>query len=304
MERKKLTSTESQSIYGAYVKTDIEYKSGFENRIAEFEIFRDLPINTGFSWGRESGSMSYKWKSKEEPAERVHARIDVFTKSLGITYPRVIHTRGFFEGSQEQFQRVAAKDLGNEDETMIDANFVYTSDTNVGIIIRPGDCPISVVYAKTRGGESIAGLIHSSGVATNAGIPRLAIRHLLDREEIDPASVRIGITPGISRKYFSMSEENTIEKSTVSIIERNWKEHIDLRRTDLDTQRRYVDISGATIMQFQEEGILPSQIEAYLVDTYEAHINGESFSHRLYDENKDLVKPGRYMVAVQLKKAR
>lgn len=299
-------------------KDTIDYKDGFENRTAEFEILKGLPIKAGFSWGSESGTMSYKWKAESEPAERVYARIAAFTNSLGVTYPRVVHALGVFEGSQEQIQALDSTDLEDGDETMIKANFVYTMDTKVALIIRPADCNVSILYAKTRDGRSIAGLVHSSGVSTNAGIPRLAIRHLIDTEDVDPSTIRIGITPGISRENYSISEEDDYKipegktpeeiakliegREKPKIIERNWKDNIDAR-TDDPKARRNVDILRATIMQYLEEGINPEQIEAYDVDTFASHENGVGFSHRYYDQNKsknDDVNPGRFMVAVQL----
>jgi copper oxidase (laccase) domain-containing protein len=276
--------------------TSIVFKPGFENKTAEFEIFQNLPIKTGFSWGNESGNMSYKWNAGEESPEEIYERVKAFMKSVDATYPGIISMPGAFEGPQEQIKAVDSQNLGNADETEVQANFIYTFDPNLVIAIRPADCNISIIYGKTHNGREVVGLIHSSAIATNAGIPRLSIRQLIDHEDVDLSSIRIGITPGISREnYF-------IEKDDYPIIEKNWKENIDPKVSG-QSQRRYVNILNATIMQYLEEGIEPPQIEAYEVNTYTAMQRGESFSHRLYEEEKakgKSIAPGRYMVVVQL----
>ena len=86
-----------------------------------------------------------------------------------------------------------------------------------------------------------------------------------------------------------------------TIIERNWRDHIDENPTDDQSKERHVDILAATIMQFTEEGIDPSNIQAIDVDSYAASARGEAFSHRRSE--KEGVPEGRMMVAVQLGKA-
>jgi hypothetical protein len=85
-----------------------------------------------------------------------------------------------------------------------------------------------------------------------------------------------------------------------TIMERNWKDHISRKLTEDPSEKRHVDILAATIMQFTEEGINPSNIQAIDVDSYAAAERKEAFSHSLSVSKG--VPEGRYMIAAQLKK--
>ena len=323
----RLSAILSHKRYGVKIHKEAKYKTGFEDKIAEFEIFDELPVKTGFSWGEKSKSMAFKWNEfggegedlDENQRDVVRSRITGFLNPIGIKYPGdgIIHMLGIFEGSQDQFQVVDISDLDQDlDETEVKANFVYTYDPNVAIVIRPADCNMSVIYAKNREGQDLVGFIHSSGLSVDAGIPRKAIRHLLEVEDIDIASIRIGITPGISYENYTMAEVGEIRDDETldadglkkiqksKIIESNWRnDHISERVSEGDTERRHVDILGATIMQYIESGLNPNQIEAYDVDTFLSMQERRGFSHRLWEVSKEVgipAKPGRYMVAVKL----
>lgn len=307
----------SEERYGVRVHKEIRYKEGFEDNIVQFDIFTDTPIanSHGFSWG--DGTMSFKWNNGDSE-EVIRERITKFLKPLGINYgepPGVIHMTGLFEGSHLQTEEVDRQTLLQNDtyEAVEYANIIIISDTEVPVIIRPGDCNISIIYGKTEDGKDIIAKVHSSGESVNAGLPRHAIEHL-KRLKVVQSSIRIGITPGISSKYYGMSEADTkIEYDEDgnpkglrrSLVEANWKKHLAPKNPNLSNdQKRSVDILGATIMQYIEEGIEPSQIEAYDVDTYEAMKKGVGFS---FEYNLTLGgrqdTGGRYMVAVQLQKA-
>jgi copper oxidase (laccase) domain-containing protein len=159
----------------------------------------------------------------------------------------------------------------------------------------------------------VVGIIHSSGISTNAGMPRYAIRHLVDSLGVDPSSIRIGLTPGVSSDNFFLTEEDNAvsidEEGKINdqwalrknIVDRNWKHHIEKRNmVQGPYQKRHVDITKATIMQFLEEGILPENIQAYDVDSYKAAEKGESYSNRYTSEHSGK-RPGRFILAVQLK---
>lgn len=285
------------------VRKEVKYLHGHKGEIAEFEILSGLPLKTGYSWGEKSGTMSFKWKGEGEENSKVLQRVESLTSSLDIKYPGAIHMLGVLEGDQEQYIAVDQSDLDKDaDETVTKANCVYTLDPEVALVIRPADCPISVIYGKTKDGKDLAGFVHSAGVSVNAGIPRQAIETLIRQEEIIPESIKIGITPGISKENYSINDEITIERTTFPVVERNWDKYIQPKLTDDITERRNIDILRATIMQYIEAGISPEQIEAYGVDTYEGHKKGVGFSHRYFQEHQDgeEVSPGRYMVAVQL----
>jgi len=47
----RLSAILSHKRYGVKIHKEAKYKTGFEDKIAEFEIFDELPVKTGFSWG-------------------------------------------------------------------------------------------------------------------------------------------------------------------------------------------------------------------------------------------------------------
>ncbi len=322
----ELSSISDLKRYGIKIHKKVSYKKGFEEKIAQFLSFTDSPIKAGFSWGKGTKSMSFFWNEfggegeeiEGQGSRKIKERVVGFLGSLGIDYTNngIVGIIGVYEKSQDQLEAVEITTIDLDlDETGVKANFVYTSDPNIAIIIRPADCPVSVIYAKPKDGRKIAGLIHSSGIATNAGVPRASIKRLLEEESVELDTIKIGITPGISYKNFSTQEIKVIlddegldadgqkVERMVEVVEDSWKDHIGPRVTGLPTERRQVDILGATIMQFIEAGIKPSQIEAYDIDTWDAMEKGESFSDQYYKEMKKRgthISPGRYIVAVGL----
>lgn len=284
------------------ILTKMEYKPGEENKVAFLPSLETLPINHAFSWGRESRNMSPVYAG-EEGEETVRARIKYFLEASEMEYKNVANTTGIFEGTHLQMQEVVFEDLKDQPETKMKSNFMFTRDSRVVLSIRPGDCNVSIIYATDRMGRDLVGIIHSSAQSANAGLPRYAIDYLTQEEDVDISTIRIGITPGISKEHYSISQESdAIKNKTIDkvIVERNWKQHIapyDLSQGD--EQERPVDILGATIMQYVEEGVSPANIEAYDIDTWEAAARGEAFSNR--HSNKTGKSQGRYMVAVQLK---
>jgi len=285
-----------------HVMTEIEYKPGQENKIARFDSLDQLPIHYGFSYGTESRNMSPVYPG-EETVDIVKGRIATFLDDCGMEYKNVANTVGSFEGTHLQMHEVVFEDLTGQLETKFEANFIFTRDPRVVLSIRPGDCNVSILYCKDKRGREIVGLIHSSAMSANMGLPRYAIQHLINEEEVDPSTIRIAITPGISKDNYTLNEdEYTLKGETYSrtIAENNWKQHIDPKDLTLpDNQQRPVDIFGATVMQYVEEGIDPSHIEGYDIDTFKGSADGVTFSHRHSVVNK---KPeARYMIAVQLR---
>lgn len=293
------------------VFTEVNYIPGQENKAAFLPILENLPMKHAFTFGSKAGNMSPVYAG-EEATVVVRERIRSFLEDNGMDTENVANTTGAFDGTHLQMQELVLEDLTEHPETKIKANFVFTRDPRITLSIRPGDCNVSILYAKDRMGRDIVGLIHSSAQSANAGLPRYAIQHLLNEEDVDVSTIRIGITPGISKKHYAISQDEQLitkknpdgeeTKEIVSrpeIVVKNWKEHIDPPLTDDPSEQRPVDILGATIMQFVEEGIKPDQIQAYDIDTWEAAAKGESYSNRYAAQLK---RPqGRYMIAVQLK---
>lgn len=219
----------SKERYGAKIRTEPLFKEGYEGRIARFEIFdgTSLEGSHGYSWGDKAKSMSYKLnelKSKKFSGEQIKKvignRVRTFLGSLGIDYPGkgIIHMTGKFDHPQEQYRAVNFNTLNTEiDETDLNVNFAYSVQEKddiegVPVIIRPGDCNIVILHAKNRSGQDIAGFIHLSAISVNAGIPRHAIEYLINTEDVDISTIRLGITPGVFAENYSMAEAEELEQ--------------------------------------------------------------------------------------------
>lgn len=279
---------------------EIQYKKGFEDRVATIPIIEEeTPINLAFTWGKNSQNMSPKYLQEGETAEGNAKRIVDFLASQGMPKPpNVIHTTAKFDGEFHQIEEIGLENINPQatEPLNMEANFVFTRDPRITLIIRPADCPVSVIYAKDRSGKNILGICHSSGLSTNGGVQRMSIEHLIEDQNVDPSTIRVGILPGVSQNNFSL-----VEKPRVApIFEGNWGDHITPKDPYQGRdQKRYVDILGATIMQFEKAGVNPANIQAYETDTYEAAQRGESFSDQYYQATGRRL--GRFIVAAQLK---
>ncbi len=278
---------------------EIQYKKGFENRVAAIPIIEEeTPINLAFTWGKNSQNMSPKYLGEGETAEGNVQRVVDFLTSQGMSKPpNLIHTIARFDGEFHQIEEVALDNIDPQATAPLnmEANFVFTRDPRITLIIRPADCPVSVLYAKDWSRRNIIGICHSSGLSTNAGVQRMSIEHLIEDQNVDPSTIKIGILPGVSQNNFYLVEEPGV----TPILEGNWGDNITPKDPyQGKDQKRYVDLLGATIMQFEKTGVDPANIQAYDIDTFEAAKRGESFSYEYTKETG--LRQGRFLVAAQL----
>jgi copper oxidase (laccase) domain-containing protein len=310
----------------ASVLTGIQYLPGFEGRAASVPIIENLqghPVNLAFSWGKDAPNMSSKYvdTANGETPEGNKQHVDTFLAEHGFSdFSHAIVIIGKFEGVQQQIEKVGSNYINVDpeakkgEEKEVKANYVITQDDETVLLIRPADCPVVIIYAKDRDGKPLIVVDHCGREAINAGMPRQGAGHLKDKYGVDLSQATAAILPGMARKIYFITDD--IHRWGNSIVERNWGEqHIDakvddpsrdeelgIERNEDGIQKRHVNMTGATIMQLIEAGFDPKNIQAYDVDSFEAAMNGESFSHRLINDYGGK-RQGRFLVAVQLKKA-
>jgi hypothetical protein len=252
---------------------------------------------------------------KDDTAEGGQRNTVFFLEEAGFTgFPDVIQVLGKFDGLDDQIEEVSSATLKEKNQVI--GNFIFTRDKDITLIIKPGDCPVAVIYCKDRDGNDMLVVNHAGRQATNAGISFQGAKELESVYGVDLSKARVFLVPGAGRQSFWVSGEPEVWPN--SIVERNWGKYIDEdledksdadypKKPGTNIQLRSVDMGRATVMQLIKAGFLPENIEFYDKDTYVAAANEETFSERQSAENKDEEgnpkRVGRFVVAVQFKKA-
>lgn len=256
--------------------------------IVTFENLSKLPIIHGFSWGREAENMS---EGFDDP-NLIQKRVANFLSSLNISSSQPIIRISPDNVSLsdpdilEINKDVLKRKLSDAGEIEVSANAIFTKDKDIVLVVKPADCAICIVYAENKNEEKYVGLIHCSAKETDKLLALNSIKFLQNIKKIKPESIKIGITPAISKEYYYVYKGE--------INENNWNGFLN----EVDG-KIFIDIVGNVTKQLKEAGVPENNIEASLVDTFAHAMEGNTFSHRLSrDEN---FPEGRYIVAAKLK---
>ncbi len=243
-------------------------------------------IHHGFSWGHKAKNLS------ENPnfgiPEETRRYAEEFLAGLNIA--PIVHA--CFMDVQHGEEIVVVDDdtylLPNEADNgrryyVCDA--LFTKLVNIPIIGLPGDCTMSIVYAKDKNGEEIVGLIHAGRAGLGFELPKKAMEFLIRAMECDPHSIYVGTPPSIGKKYHTVPLSDLHNKDV-------WENYLTL-----DGDLAHLD--GVTLLhdQLLEAGIPEENFIIETIDNYEAASEGVSFSHRYaVTQNK---QNGRFMVVVE-----
>lgn len=185
------------------------------------------------------------------------------------------------------FDMVAPK---MEHETEVGSNALWTNDPRVGLMVKPGDCPVSVISA-VLSGQSLLGIVHSGREQADQMLPKKFIEFLLSLG-CDLQDIHIGTAPFIENYYIQTADEDRCLNN-----KELWNRYGVLERK---REKTYLNLGKFVLLQFIEAGILPYNIEHYSIDTFNAAKGGHGASHRLssYLGNRDMDR--RFMVAAQM----
>lgn len=245
-------------------------------------------VTHGFSWGKDMGNMSFAW---EDDSDLVAKRVIGFLERLamdpieGTVNMVAEHGTRIIDVTEETFDAVTINQFGAQ----IPCDAFFTLMDDLPLVVKPADCTVSIVSAKTGGGGRVLGMIHAGRLGLDYQLPTLAIRHLLEKYEVDPTEVFVGTVPTItSRRYYLRDFGELLRPD-------GWEGFVDKRDGFF-----YLDFTGYLIKQLIQSGIPRTNIQAYDVDTYEAATNGESFSHRYWREKDQKIPNGRMIVAAKI----
>lgn len=155
-------------------------------------------INHGFSWGRNSGNMSFSYGEKEE----VRARIESFLAELSMNtlansiFTLPSHGESIIDISQDFLNTLPVQ---NGYRT-IDCDAFFTRIRDMPLLVTPADCTISILKAVDQAGNPILGLVHAGRKGLDLRLPEKAIHHMLAKYGCARESIKIGIPPFITIK--------------------------------------------------------------------------------------------------------
>jgi copper oxidase (laccase) domain-containing protein len=278
--------------------TKIQYLPGFTNRAGYFPLLQNLPnkpVKAIFSYGALAPNYSSVYFDKvNESSLNGERNTKDFLVKHGFS-PQAIQVKGTFEGKEPQIEEVSLETL--KEKNIVVGNDIFTRDQNIALIIKPGDCPVAVIYGKDKNNNPLVGLFHSGADATNTAMTKQGLLYLEEAYGVDLSTIVMGVFPSVSSKNFYIT--NNVNKRETGIIEENWGQYISPKKTKDPLEKRYVSIVRALINQILEVGVLPQNIQVYDVDIYEDAKNKQAYSHR-YTVEHNGERPGRQILAVAL----
>ena len=263
-----------------------------ENTLGVFPILQDK-VNHLITWGPFSTNMSpvyglHVHQAHELTAEVMHRSKMVRPSRAMWIVPQL--------PAREQIREVTSIDFLNQKpesfELETGSNFLYTTDKTVALMVRPGDCTVSVMYAKLPSGKPMLGVLHAGRAEADLELGRKAVDHWHNLG-IEPSEITIGITPSISFDNYYILEKDQKMLQNLPI----WENHGKISKRD---GKIYLDILGFLLDQYTEAGILGVNMQVYKIDTLTAAMEGNGFSQRLASYTNDPNKNGRYLVVAQI----
>lgn len=279
---------------------------GMEDTVV-MPMFNTLGLKHGFSLGPGSKNMSERFAA--EGQADIVARVEDFLRRLGMATlaksflainPNPQHLR-VVDITQTMVTQAAARPLERPNvESVVTADCLFTTVPNVPLLMKAADCPDVLLYGIGTNNTPVIGLVHAGRPQVNEDVVPLAILHMIESYGVAPHKVVAGIAPGIPPKNYFIQEADS------QIIDSEKWDGFALQMPANETRpaRIHLDVTGKIIHQLLENGILPSNIQAYgdTVDTYELASQNPhlAFSHRYATETGQPHKNGRFLVAIQL----
>ena len=263
--------------------------------VAGFRMFQHLPLLHGFTYGRGSQNMSYKWEpgftdevTREEAIARVKQRIENYLLSLGMSsiidsvFLQALSGDTRIVDISKNILRISEH---NDRGYFIPGGAAFTTLPRVPIMITSGDCHTLTIFATNRLGIPVTGLIHAGRRELDAQLPGEALAHLITYYSCDPLSIFIGIVQGIG------PENHVIQEKDIHHAIQNhamWQPYMQKK----ESGNFHLDNLSLLLEQIKSVYIPGKNIEAYAADNVVLAQNGKSFSHR--------ARQGRILITTQL----
>lgn len=249
-------------------------------------------IKNAFSWGKKSQNMSYSFG---DSTSEVHKRIINFLSEAGMSDVKnsvtmaVEHSDRIFILTKENIITLDLKKSFKNSGREAVCDCILTSEKEVVIAVKPGDCGVSVIQATSRSGVKIGGLIHTGTQGMLHRLASKAIKQLQDTFDCELNKIFIGICPSIKPDNYFMHDRSRFG----DIDLKNWTNLIEEREG-----RYHVNSLKALLNEYILCGIPGENIFAYDMDTLQASKDRVGFSHSYSFHNNE--NHGRFMVAIEL----
>lgn len=250
--------------------------------------FPEMPKNIihGFSWGKRFGNMSFQVGNQDRVLTDMGEYLSVL--ELGRLADTVNiaaeHSDRIITVDQTLIDRLALNDFGKE--VVCDA--IFTRLTNVTLLLKPGDCVGLLIYVESATG-SVFGIVHAGWRGIDLGLPRKVISYLISEYGVDVRSIRIGVTPYLMASGMVWQNIDGLTNPA------NWGSGLAK-----DESGYRLNMGKAVMDQLLGVGLDDNQIEVYRVDTFQAALSGDSFSHMASKSNPNIGE-GRFVLGVRMK---
>ena len=184
---------------GVSVLDEVQYLTPV---IGHIPLLAEIPILQGFSWGIESANMAYRQHNGDSTA--ITERNENFLCSLGmesLKHAVVMEATIGIPDDNIVPINVDYQFLAETHQTrrgiFTSSHLAFTRLSNQPIVIKPGDCAVALIGAKSSFGENVVGVIHSSRNELARKLPILAIRYLEEVYDCNPSQIKAGIIPSL-----------------------------------------------------------------------------------------------------------
>jgi copper oxidase (laccase) domain-containing protein len=240
-------------------------------------------LNNGFSW--KTQNMSYNFGKKEEVEKSLSDfyKINKLDASKYLINMDSQHKNRIKFIGKEILQQSSKKIFSFKCDCLI------TDSKEVVLLAKPADCAISIIYAESPTNQFNI-LLHTGRAGIDLALPRDLINFLVKKFSVDVKSIKIGISPMISKEHYFIKKRDISLLSNINA----WKSFMTIKKDKI-----FLDLKNFLIKQFIECNIKHSQIFDSNLDTFTEAQKGNCFSHRYATMNKK--NNGRMIVYSKLK---
>ncbi|BCX14230.1 MAG: hypothetical protein KatS3mg085_762 [Candidatus Dojkabacteria bacterium] len=216
-------------------------------------------LHHGISWN--APNMSYKFES----SEIVRKNIETF-----LMLNKVESNKNKLHLLCEHKDKIIFVDKSKivNKNSFFNVDCLITNSSQNLILVKPADCAISIIYAKNKKDEFVT-VMHAGRAGIDLELPKKTIRFLTEKLNVQHESIRIGISPMISKEhYFIMQKDLNLIKEI-----NKWKNFVKFKN-----EKIFLDLKGYLLNQFYDCGIDEYQIYDSNLDTFTNAQIGKTFS--------------------------
>lgn len=258
-------------------------------------VFNKLPVNAAFS--TDGQNMDSRFELVQNPSRFTSERTEAFLERAGFPNgPRVIFHPEKRTPEQPILEITSDMVDSSVGEIISGSDVMFTTVPDVALLVKPADCPTSVVHAITSSGNHVAGIIHAGRGEIGDAVPQKALSFLKERWGVRMKDITVGISPSMSQEHHFVDSEYA---KTLPTSWNGWLKDAPPheQNNELLFGGKLVDAPGKLIDVYREFGIPANQIALHMTDTYG---NPRLLSHRYASETGQPEKNGRFAVAINL----